>query len=104
MTLPVTRGIWTDYETHLALVEYAWLRRTTMSDVFRAALDNIATQPIDDSVLSIPDRPGRKRINVKTTDEQWDAASTAASVAGVGFHSLIRRHIIKALMEEGLLE
>lgn len=101
---PVVRGIWLDYNTHLALLEYAWLKRTTMSEVLRTVLDHVAQSEPDDSVLSTPDRPGRKRMNVKTTDEQWDAAAAAAVRAGVGFHSLIRRHLIKVLMEEGLLE
>ena len=101
---PPTRGIWVAHEVHLALLEYAWLKRTTMSDVLRAVLDHIAEVPVDESILSVPDLPGRKRLATKTTDEQWNAAAEAAHAAGVGFHSLVRRHIIKALMEEGLLE
>lgn len=104
MTLTPTRGVWLDQQTHDALDEYAWLKRTTKSEVFRAVLEEMGTTKPDDSVLSTPDRTGRKRLVVKTTDEQWHAASEGASRAGVGFHSLIRRHIIKVLMEEGLLE
>lgn len=103
MTPPV-RGIWVDHHVHLALLEYAWLKRTTMSDVIRAVLDHIAEHPMDDSILSVPDRPGRKRLALKTSDEQWSTAATVAHTAGVGFHSLIRRHLIKVLMEEGLLQ
>ena len=101
---PQPRGIWMDHQTHLALVEYAWIKRTTMSEVFRAVLEEIASGHIDDSVLAVTDRPGRKRLNVKATDEVWEAATKTASQAGVGFHSLVRRHIIKAVTEEGLLE
>lgn len=104
MTQPRPKGIWLDVQTHDALIEYAWLKRTTMSDVFRAILDHIGNEPVDKTILDVTDRPGRRRLAVKTTDEQWNNASLAASKAGVGFHSLIRRHIIHALQEEGLLE
>ncbi len=100
---PHPRGVWIDPYVHLALIEYAWLRRTTMSDVLRSVLEYIIDNPTDDSYLAVEDRPGRKRIAAKTTDEQWEAASEVARNAGVGFHSLIRRHIIKVLKEEGLL-
>jgi len=104
MTQPPTRGVWLDQQTHDALAEYIWLKRTTKSDVFRAVLEEIGTTKPSASVLSTPDRTGRKRLVVKTNDEQWQRASDAAAEAGVGFHSLVRRHIIKVLMEEGLLE
>lgn len=104
MTQPPVRGVWLDAHTHVALVEYAWLNRTTMSEVFRRVLDDIGSKPVDESILETPDRTGRRRLVVKTNDEQWEAASRAAAEAGIGFHSLIRRHIIKALMDEGLLE
>ena len=100
---PHPRGVWVDPYVHVALIEYAWLKRTTMSDVIRAVLDHIVENPSDDSYLSVEDRPGRKRLAAKTTDEQWEAATQVARDAGVGFHSLVRRHIIKVLKEEGLL-
>ena len=100
----ILRGFWVDEPFREALREYAWLKRTTMSHVVREVLEHIGKQAPDDSVLSIPDRPGNKRINVKLDDEVWDGAARTATVAGVGFHSLIRRHHIKALVEEGLLE
>lgn len=103
MTPAPIQAFWLDHHTHLALVEYAWLHRTTMGDVVRAVLDSIANG-VDDSVLAVEDRPGRRRVSLRTTDEQWNSAKDVASSLGVGFHSLIRRHIIKALMEEGLLE
>jgi len=104
MTPLKTRGLWMDRQTHLGLVEYAWLHRTTMGDVVRAVLDNIRSGGTDASTLAVPDRPGRVKLSVKSSDEQWDGAVSAAAVAGVPFNSLVRRHIIKALMEEGLLE
>lgn len=104
MTPSPTQAFWLDYNTHLALVEYAWLHRTSMGDVVRAALDSIAKDGVDDSVLAVEDRPGKKRVSLRTTDEQWNSAKDVAVAAGVGFHSLIRRYIIKALKEEGLLE
>lgn len=104
MTPAPVQQFWLDYNTHLALVEYAWLHRTNMGDVVRAALDSIVKDGVTDSVLAIEDRPGRKRLSLRTTDEQWNSAKQVAATAGVGFHSLIRRYIIKALKEEGLLE
>lgn len=104
MTPMPTRGLWLDAHTHVALVEYAWLHRTQMSNVVRAILDHIVESPVDDSILSVTDRPGRKRLTLKSSDEQWNSARSVADAAGVGFNSLVRRHLIKALMEEGLLE
>lgn len=104
MTQTPTKGIWLDDQTHTALIEYAWIKRTTMSNIFRAILDHIGTEPVDEIILGVTDRTGRHRLAVKTTEEQWNAASQAATKEGIGFHSLIRRHIIHALIEEGLLE
>ena len=101
---PHPRGVWVDPYVHLALIEYAWLKRTTMSDVLRSVLEYIVEHPDDDSYLAVPDRPGRKRLAAKTSDEQWEAAAAVALAHGVGFHSLVRRHIIKVLKEEGLIE
>lgn len=100
--LPV-RGLWLSEDTHAALREYAWIRRTTMGDVVRAVLDEIRENKTVDSVLGVEDMTGRTRLSVKSSDEQWIEARDAAEAQGVSFHSLIRRHIIKAVREEGLL-
>lgn len=101
--LPI-RGLWLDRETHDALGEFAWLNRTTKGDAVRAILDTIRNDPNHgESVLAVEDRPGRVKLTMKSSDEQWNGAVNAALPSGISFNSLVRRHLIKVLTEEGLL-
>lgn len=100
---PHPHGIWVDPEVHAAVVEYAWLKRTTVSAIVRAVLEHTIENPKDDTYLAVPDRPGRKRVGAKTTDELWEKATEVARQNGVSFYSIVRRKIIKVLQEEGLL-
>lgn len=98
------RGLWLDKEMHDALKEYAYLHRTTMGDVVRAVLDQIRNSDgTIDSEVATGDRPGRSKLSIKASDEQWQGAASVAKRIDSPFHSLIRRYIIKALKEEGLL-
>lgn len=95
-------GLWVDEETREALREYAWVNRTTMSNVVRAALESVAQGELG-SPLDVEDRPGRVRLSVKVPDEEWAAAREAAAKRGLGFNMLLRRYIIGALKDDGLL-
>lgn len=101
-TVPV-RGIWVSKSTHDALREYAWLKRTTMSNVVRAILAEITGMETIDSVLGVEDIPGRTRLSVKASTEDWDKAKEQANNMGVPLQSLVRKRIIMMTKEEGLL-
>lgn len=86
-----------------ALAEYAYLKRTTMGAVVRAAIDDVKRDPLDDSVLSENTVPGGVNLNVKVYDDVWATTRDAARDAGRSFYPLITRRILKMLEDEGLM-
>jgi hypothetical protein len=102
MPIPI-RGIWMDAPMRDALKEYAWLNRTNMSAVLRAAITNVRDNPGDESVLSDDDRRSELHVNVKIEDAVWNAALEAAESVGQSLQSLVRRRVLKILQEAGLL-
>lgn len=102
MSLPI-HAIWLDKTTKAALKEYAWLNRTTMGDVIRAAMQDIIDKPWDVSILSDTDEPSTIHLNVKADHVFWDAAVAAAQSTNRSFNSLVRRRIRWVLDKEGLL-
>lgn len=100
--LPI-HSFWADPYLRSALKEYAYNKRTSMSDVVRAVCRDIIRNPNNESVLAPDGATANIRISVKIEDEQWNEAREAANSAGHSFHGLIRRRLRKVLIEEGLL-
>lgn len=103
MTVTPIRSLWMNAEMRAALAEYAYLKRTSMGDVVRAAAEGVRDNPTDDSVLSTDDVPSEIHLNVKVSDDIWIAAKNSAQDAGRSLNSLIRRRIRKLLQDERLI-
>lgn len=104
MTSLPTRVIYMDPKMHTALVDYSWSKRVSMGDVVRTVLDNIREGNVDDSILSLTDRPGSARLGFRTSPEAWDEALTVAQSTGNSFNKVVRLHLIQLLKDEGFLE
>lgn len=104
MTSLPTRVIYMAPNVHTALVDYAWSKRVSMGDVVRTVLDNIREGNVDDSILSISDRPGAARLGVRTDPLVWDEALVVAQATGNSFNKVVRLHLIQLLKSEGFLE
>lgn len=101
--MPMPRGIWMDHAMREALREYAWNHRTHMGSVLRAAIEDVGSNPGNDSVLSDDDSKSEVRVNVKVEDHIWNSAVNAARKSGNSMNSLVRRRVRKVLREEGLI-
>lgn len=104
MTSLPTRVVYMDPKVHTALVDYAWSKRVSMADVVRTVIDNIRDGNVDDSILSIADRPGATRLGVRTDPLAWDEATAKAQATGNSFNKVVRLHLIQLLKDEGFLE
>lgn len=100
----LVRKIWLDRTTREALREHAWINRTSMGVVVRAALIGVRDDPGDVSALSSNDTMSEVQLSIKVDDELWEAARRAAATTDMSFTSLVRRRIIKLLTEEGYLK
>lgn len=100
--LPIQK-VWMSKITRDALKEYAWVKRTTMGDVIRAAVDDVRANPGDLSVLSEADEKSQVQVSVKATPEMWADARSSARKVEMSLNSMIRRRIRKILTEEGFM-
>jgi len=100
--LPI-HSLWIDPYLRAALREYAYNKRTSMSDVVRAVFRDIVRNPNNESVLAPDGATATFRLSVKMEDELWDEAREAARGAGHSLNSLVRRRLRKVMIEEGLL-
>lgn len=98
------RLVWMDEEMREALGEYAWMNRTSMAAVVRAALEDVRDNPADESVLSEDDAKSTVHLNALVSVDLWEAAKKSAHSVGGSLNALVRRRIRKQLRDEGLIE
>lgn len=102
MTLPIQK-VWMARTTRAHLKEYAYVNRTSMGDIIRAAVEDVRDNPGYLGHMHDTDERSEVQVSVKADDELFNAARESAHGAGLSFNSMVRRRIRKLLADNGYI-